>query len=115
EGGHFLRRKRHQTLPLTVSQRERGQERRCRDCPSVVAPVASSSQLSGYFASSIAIASGVMFKGFSVSNITASSSVREAAMLAMIVPGCGPCGMPEGWCEIDPALIPLREPKLPRT
>ena len=34
--------------------------------------------------------------GFSVSNMTANSSVRVAFMLAMIVPGCGPCGMPEG-------------------
>ena len=30
-------------------------------------------------------------------------------MLAMIVPGCGPCGMPAGWWLIEPELIPLRD------
>src|SRR4051794_1405085 len=84
-----------------------------RGCPSVVALplVASSSQLIGYLGSSICIACGVMYSGRSVSNITANSSVRVAFMLAMIVPGCGPCGMPAGWWLMLPALMPLREPK----
>src|SRR6266571_3428070 len=59
-----------------------------------------SSQLCGYFSSS---------------NTTASSSVRSAFLLAMIVPGCGPCGIPRGWSVIDAGSIPRRDPKFPRT
>src|SRR5207253_5315225 len=42
--------------------------------------------------------------------MTASSSVRVAFLLAMIVPGCGPCGIPRGCNVIEAGSIPRREP-----
>src|SRR4029077_5331444 len=74
-----------------------------------------SSQLNGYFSSSSATAASVNSSVCCVSNITASSSVRVAFLLAMIVPGCGPTGMPRGCSVIDAGSIPRRDPKLPRT
>ena len=47
------------------------------------------------------------------SSITAISSVRSLAGLVSYAPGCGPCGMPAGWCERLPAAMPRREPKAP--
>ena len=61
------------------------------------------------------VPSVVRSRGWAVSNMTASSSVRVAAMLFMVVPGCGPWGMPCGWRVKEPGSTPLREPKLPRT
>src|SRR6266480_4310117 len=74
-----------------------------------------SSQLCGYFSSSSATACSVSSSVCWVSNMTASSSVRSAFLLAMIVPGWGPCGIPRGCKVIEPLSIPRREPKLPRT
>src|ERR1700747_417224 len=68
-----------------------------------------SSQLCGYFESSSATACSVSSSVCCVSNITASSSVRVAFLLAMIVPGCGPCGIPRGCNVIEAASIPRRE------
>src|SRR5947207_7076566 len=61
-----------------------------------------SSQLCGYFWSSSARESSVSSSVCCVSNITANSSVRVAFLLAMIVPGCGPCGIPRGCNVIEP-------------
>jgi hypothetical protein len=30
-------------------------------------------------------------------------------------PGCGPCGIPDGWSVTDPTSIPRRDPKFPET
>ena len=68
----------------------------------------SSSQLAGYFGSSRSRAAAVMKSGRKVSHITASSSVKVAPIAFSMVPGCGPCGMPWGWTEIDSISIPLR-------
>ncbi len=40
--------------------------------------------------------------------ITASSLVCLAPMLASARPGCGPCGIPSGWCVMLPYSMPLR-------
>ena len=46
--------------------------------------------------------------GRKLSIITASSSVYFAPMLASARPGCGPCGMPSGWCVMLPNSMPFR-------
>src|SRR5437867_642869 len=74
-----------------------------------------SSQLCGYFSSSSATACSVSSSVCWVSSMTASSSVRSAFLLAMIVPGCGPCVIPRGCSVIDAGSIPRRDPKFPRT
>ena len=74
-----------------------------------------SSQLNGYFSSSIATAASVNSSVCWVSNMTASSSVRVAFLLAMIVPGCGPCGIPRGCNVIEAGSIPRRDPKYPQS
>src|SRR6266498_758031 len=80
-----------------------------RVCPCAADVPRQSSQLCGYFGSSSASDSSVSSRVCWVSNITASSSVRVAFLLAMIVPGCGPCGMPRGCNVIEPLSIPRRE------
>ena len=57
----------------------------------------------------------VSCRGWKVSTITASSSVRSAPRLFSTAPGCGPCGMPRGWSVIEDRSIPRRLPKLPLT
>src|SRR5439155_472565 len=92
-----------QGLPVTGSQEFDG-------CPSRRS-LGYSSQLCGYFSSSSATACSVSSSVCCVSNMTANSSVRVAFLLAMIVPGCGPCGMPRGCNVIEAGSMPRRDPK----
>ena len=68
---------------------------------------------SWYAGSSISRAASVVCSGKYVSHITASSSVRVLPIDFSYAPGCGPCGMPIGWCEIEPGATPRRDVKLP--
>ena len=72
-------------------------------------------QLNGYAASSIANACFVSKSGLKESSITANSSVNLTSLLAMMVPGCGPWGMPWGWRVKELSSTPRRLPKWPRT
>ena len=44
-----------------------------------------------------------------------NETMSSALLLVFLSPGCGPCGIPDGWRVTEPTSIPLREEKLPST
>src|SRR5947209_7025639 len=78
-------------------------------------PLGSSDHDFQYLPSSSFFASFVSRSGWNVSHITASSCVSVRPIDFSARPGCGPCGMPDGWSVTDPTSTPFREPNWPET
>src|SRR5205814_8444309 len=83
--------------------------------PAGLSSAAVSDQEYAYLPSSRSRASVVSRSGWNVSHMTASSCVSVIPIDRSASPGCGPCGMPDGWSVTEPTSIPLREEKLPST